>query len=173
VKFLVEKILMIRLKNLDKFFSSYIVSTSFALLENYNKKKNVTFVCFLSCKIIVETRMDWRVREAPACIEHHNHKFQQSAWNRNLFRELRRADLRGPRRDRQWIYGRWIMLFVRLGVERTSPMESERSGETNKIPKDILALKIDDAAAVNYVSLCSLMYDFLSTYLRFFRDNGA
>ncbi|KYN09276.1 hypothetical protein ALC57_18605 [Trachymyrmex cornetzi] len=58
-------------------------------------------------------------------------------------------------------------------VERTSPMESERSGEMNKIPKDILALKIDDAAAVNYVSLCSLMYDFLSTYLRFFRDNGA
>ncbi|KYQ48610.1 hypothetical protein ALC60_12325 [Trachymyrmex zeteki] len=26
-------------------------------------------------------------------------------------------------------------------VERTSPMESERSGEMNKIPKDILALK--------------------------------
>ncbi|EGI63900.1 hypothetical protein G5I_07702 [Acromyrmex echinatior] len=58
-------------------------------------------------------------------------------------------------------------------MERTSPMESERSGEMNKIPKDILALKIDDAAAVNYVSLCSLMYDFLSTYLRFFHDNGA
>ncbi|KYM96944.1 hypothetical protein ALC62_12379 [Cyphomyrmex costatus] len=58
-------------------------------------------------------------------------------------------------------------------VERTSPMESERSREMNKIPKDILALKIDDAAAVNYVFLCSLMYDFLSTYLGFFRNNGT
>lgn len=50
--------------------------------------------------------MNYKVREAPACIERHNHKFQQSAWNCNLFRELRRADLRGPRRDRRWIYDR-------------------------------------------------------------------
>lgn len=40
------------------------------------------------------------------------------------------------------------MRFVRLGVEGTSPMESEGPREMNKIPKDIPALKIDDAAAV-------------------------
>lgn len=118
------------LKRLNVFSSS-------APLKNQNK--TFIFIRFLLGKIVIE-------RESPACIERHNHKFQQSAWNRNLFRELRRADLRGPRRDRHWIYGRWIMRFVRLGVEGTPPMESERPREMNKIPKDILALKIDDAA---------------------------